>query len=208
VDYSKLVDSSTIAQTMTNALAANRVDYSKLVDSSTIAQTMTNALAANRVDYSKVLGMLNAMPSSFQSSQWSTLNASEVEAFADSLRETADEDILAEADALYGQVLGTTSPLAGITNGLELTLPFEPDPYVRATLQLISVLAAWTVLWVVGTCAASIPVLSGALYAMGAPTPATVWKASGKALDRIYGKGNYSPPKQIPKKKNREKGIW
>ncbi|WP_160147674.1 hypothetical protein, partial [Arthrobacter sp. TS-15] len=146
---------------------------------------------------------------SFLSSQRSALNESEIEAFARSLRETADEQILAEADALYTRVIGPESVSAAPLESLELTLPFEPDPYVRATLQLISVLSVWAILFVAGSCAASIPMLSGALYALGAPVPAVVWKASGKAVDRLYGKGNYSPPKQTSqKRRKRGKEIW
>jgi hypothetical protein len=132
----------------------------------------------------KMLASINTSMLFSDSSLRTPLHASEIEALACSLREAADEQIIAEADELYCRVVGQTPLPTQITDGLDLSFSFGYDPYIRATLQVMCVLTVFSALVVVGAVCASNPLLTGAIFALScAPSPATVWKVTGKAYD-------------------------
>jgi hypothetical protein len=169
------------------------VDTSKRVGSTAFLSSLSGAFA--HMDASELLASMRP-----------ALDAKEVEAFADSLREAADEQILAEVEALPDWLLGSTTALPTTLDGLHLMLPFGPDRYVRATVQLMSALAVCTVLWIAGVVVDDNVIFAKALDAMPLPTAALAWTATGRALDGLYGEGKNKPPKWKAKKKRAD--VW
>ncbi|MET3812430.1 hypothetical protein [Arthrobacter sp. UYEF3] len=135
-------------------------DTSKLVGSTAFLSSFNRGAFA-QMDASELLATMRP-----------ALDVKEVEAFADSLREAADEQILAEVEALPGRLLCTAMALSRTLDGLNLMLPFGPDRYVRATVQLMSVLAVCTVLWIAGVAVDENVIFSKVLDVMQLPTAA------------------------------------
>ncbi|MHA7284605.1 hypothetical protein [Arthrobacter sp. TMS2-4] len=130
----------------------------------------------------------------------------------ESIRRDKDQSGLADLEWQFARLSQSEDLLHRTASELQLTVPFDQDPAVRAALQfVVAVVYSFVMVYLV----LYNPWAAAAGAVGGIASAKTVWKLTGSEYDKLYNKKHYHPEKGMdagPQPKNRrskgDKGIW